>query len=120
MRAHDCARVSGRSSPATAAWDPLGDAAMLRRLATPELSLLSLLPDGGSCTPLSMISACTSLRASALLGRPIWTLSCATGGADTPLRMGDSMSGDMLPCSDAGRRVGEDVSGGVTPDTRIR
>ena len=123
MRAHVCANVSGRSSAGPMAGCPLGVAAMLRRLASSELCLLRearLLPIGGNCTPLSMISACTSLRASALLGRPICTLSCATGGADIPFRLGDSMSGDMLTCSDAGRRVGDDVSGVMTPDTRIR
>ena len=101
MRAHVCAKVSGRSSAVSAARALLGEDAMLRRLACPELCLLRearLLPVGGSCTPLSMISACTSLSASALLGRPICTLSCATGGADMPLRLGDSMSGDMLSC----------------------
>ena len=119
MRAHVCANVSGRSSARAL----LGEAAMLRRLACSELCLLKearRLPAGGNCTPLSIISACTSLMASALLGRPICTLSCATGGADIPLRLGDSMSGDMLSCCLAGCRVGDEVSGVTPPDTRIR
>ena len=123
MRAQVCANVRGRSSAASAARALLGEVAMLRRLAISELCLLRearLLPVGGSCTPLSMISACTSLNASALLGRPICTLSSATGGADMPLRLGDSMSGDMLSCCFAGCRVGDEASGVTPPDTRIR
>ena len=123
MRAHVCANVSGCSSAASVGVRLRGDAAMLRRLAVSELCLLSgtrLLPVGGNCTPLSIISACTSLRVSALLGRPICTLSCATGGADMPLRRGDSISGDMLPCCVAGRRVGDGVNGVTPPATRIR